>query len=481
MSEKKTVPAKYKRLHDVAPSPAYAAFMKSGWAASPLHGITAGPATPWCVARRDVLSEAFTGVRVVLPAGNFKTRSNDDDYRFRPHTAFAYYTGVQGVEATADAVLVMEPTGAGHRPILFMNPRSSRDTDAFYRDARYGELWVGRRFTLDEAQARYEIETRKMDELEKLLGEKKETVVLRGEDAVVDDQVVAHKRDEELMIFVSEHRMIKDAYEISEMELACESTARGFADVVRALPAAVATPRGERVVEAAFFGRARIEGNDLGYGTISAAGAHACVLHWTRNDGEVRPGELILVDAGVERESYFTADVTRTLPISGKFTPAQRSLYMLVYESQNAGIAALKPGADWGDFHRACQKVLAEGLADMGVLTVSAEESLQPEIGLHRRWTLHSAGHMLGMDVHDCGQARKDHYIEGKLAVGHVLTVEPGLYIQPDDELFAPEFRGIGIRIEDDFVITEDGCRNLSGSLPRHPDDIEAWMASILR
>ena len=153
---------------------------------------------------------------------------------------------------------------------------------------------------------------------------------------------------------------------------------------------------------------------------------------------------------------------------------------MLVYEAQKAGFAAVKPGADWASVNLAAQKVLAQGLIDMGILTISAEESLKPEMGLHRRWTLHGVSHMLGLDVHDCSQARKDHYSESTLAVGMVLTVEPGLYIQPDDELFAPEFRGIGIRIEDDVVVTEDGCRILSNGLPRHPDEIEKWMGSIL-
>jgi Xaa-Pro aminopeptidase len=283
-----------------------------------------------------------------------------------------------------------------------------------------------------------------------------------------------------LITFVSAQRLIKDEYEINEMQRACDATARGFADIVRALPAAVQTPRGERVIEAAFFGRARIEGNDLGYETIAASGSHACTLHWIRNDGDVRPSELVLIDAGVEMESYYTADVTRTLPINGKFSPAQRSLYMLVFEAQKAGFAAVRPGADWAEVNRASQTVMANGLADMGVLTVSAEESMRPEVGLHRRWTLHGVSHMLGMDVHDCAQARKDQYVEAKLEVGHVLTVEPGLYIQPDDELFAPEFRGIGIRIEDDVLVTETGCQILSNGLPRHPDDIEKWMAALL-
>ena len=480
MSEKATTPATSKRAHDPAPSEAYAALMKTGWAQSPLHGITVAPAVPWCVARRDALSEAFTGIRLVIPAGNFKVRSNDSDYNFRPHSAFVYYTGVAGVEATADAVLVMEPNGVGHQPLLYINPRSTRDTDAFYRDARYGELWVGRRFTTEEAQARYELETRHVNLLAELLGDKTETLLIRGEDKSLDEKVKVHKREVEFLTFTSGARMLKDKYEVDEMQAACDTTARGFADVVRVLPAAVNTPRGERVIESAFFGRARIEGNDTGYNTIAASGSHACTLHWIRNDGDVKLGELLLLDAGAERDSYYTADVTRTLPISGKFSPAQRSLYMLVYEAQKAGFEAVKPGADWTDINEASQRVLAQGLADMGVLSVSAEESLQPDSGLHRRWTLHGVSHMLGLDVHDCSQARKDQYAEGTLKVGMVLTVEPGLYIQPDDELFAPEFRGIGIRIEDDVVVTEDGCRILSNSLPRHPDEIEAWMASLL-
>ena len=475
------IPTKHKRAHhDEAPSTSFAEFMKTGWAPSDLDGITPSPAVKWCGDRRAALSAAFPGVRVVIPAGNFKTRSNDSDYAYRPHSAFAYYTGVQGSEATADAVFIMEPNESGHTPLLFINPRSTRDTDAFYRDARYGELWVGRRFTTEEAQVRWVIETRKVETLKAYLADGKESVAIRGEDKFIDGAVKLHKREAELVTFVSAARLIKDEYEIAEMQAACDATARGFSDIVRALPAAINTPHGERVIEAAFFGRARVEGNDIGYNTIAAAGAHACVLHWIRNDGDVRPGELILVDAGVERDSYYTADVTRTIPISGKFTPAQRALYMLVLEAQKAGFAAVKPGVDWTEINIACQTVLANGLADMGVLTVSAEESLRPEVGLHRRWTLHGVSHMLGMDVHDCSQARKDQYSEGKLAVGQVLTVEPGLYIQPDDELFAPEFRGIGIRIEDDVVVTETGCHILSDGLPRHPDDIEKWMAGLL-
>lgn len=471
---------KSKRIHDQAPSEQFSNFMKTGWTPTDLTDLEPLEVVTYAYSRRQVLSAAFKGIRLVLPAGSFKVRANDTDYNYRPDTAYVYYSGVQGADSTADAVLVLEPSGDSHITYLYMNPRSTRDTDAFYRDAKYGELWVGRRFTLAEAKACYQIETRALSEIEALLSDGKETLTLRDIDLSIEKQIKTNEREEEFAIFVSEQRFCKDDYEIREMQRAVDATALGFNDVIHAIPAAVETSRGERVLDGAFYGRARILGNDLGYNTIVGAGSHACVLHWIRNDGDVRRGELVLVDAGVEMESFYTADITRTFPVNGKFSPAQRALYMLVYESQLAGFAAIKPGVLFSEINRACQEVLAKGLADMGVLTVSAEESMKPEVGLHRRWTLHGVSHHLGLDVHDCAQARREIYRDAPLREGMVLTVEPGLYIQPDDELFAPEYRGIGIRIEDDVVVTADGCRNISENIPRHPDEIEKWMTSIL-
>ncbi len=454
-----------KRKHDTAPSAQFAEFMKTGWAPTDREGLQPLDVVTYAYSRRQVLSAAFPGTRIVINAGGFKVRANDTDYNYPPDSAFVYYSGVQGCDATADAVLILEPNGDSHLTYLYMHPRSTRDTDAFYRDVKYGELWVGRRFTLAEAKETYQIDTRNLSELESFLADGKKTLTLD---------------DDELLVFTSEQRLCKDEYEIQEMQKAVDATALGFNDVIHAIPAAVETPRGERVLDAAFYGRARIAGNDLGYNTIIGAGSHACVLHWIRNDGEVRRGELVLVDAGVELDSFYTADITRTLPVDGKFSPSQRALYMLVYEAQLAGFAAIKPGVLFSEINKACQAVLAQGLADMGVLTVSAEESLKPEVGLHRRWTLHGVSHHLGLDVHDCSEARRDMYMNAPMREGMVLTVEPGLYIQPDDELFAPEYRGIGIRIEDDIVVTADGYRNLSENIPRHPDEIEKWMQTLL-
>ena len=453
------------RVHDQGLSLVFSEFMKGGWAESELTELEPLEVVTYAYSRRQVLSQAFQGVRLILPAGELKVRAGDTDYNYRPDSAFAYYSGVQGPDATADAVLILEPSGDSHITYLYMNPRSTRDTEAFYRDARYGELWVGRRFTLSEAKACYQIETRNLSELKELLADGKKSL---------------SPADKDFATFISEQRLCKDEYEVSELQRAVHATTLGFNDVISSIPAAVQTARGERVLDAAFYGRARILGNDLGYNTIVGAGSHACVLHWTRNDGDLHPGELVLIDAGVEMESFYTADITRTFPINGRFSPAQRALYLLVYEAQLAGFAAVKPGALFSDVNKACQEVLARGLADMGVLTISVEESMKPEVGLHRRWTLHGSSHHLGIDVHDCAQARKEMYSDAPLREGMVLTVEPGLYIQPDDELFAPEYRGIGIRIEDDVLVTSDGYRNLSENIPRHPNDIEMWMKRVL-
>ncbi|WP_405151485.1 Xaa-Pro aminopeptidase [Sphaerisporangium sp. NBC_01403] len=455
--------------HDLPISDALAEFMTRDWDDTSRPGLAPVPLAACTAKRRAALARRFPGERLVIPAGTLKARSNDDDYRFRAHSAFAYLTGSQ----EPDDVLVIAPSGVA---TLFTRPRSQRSAEGtagqeFYRDRRYGEFWVGARPTLDEAEALFQIECAPIDRLpEALTGPAR---VLRGVDASVDARVAPHEGDGELASFLSEMRLIKDEWEIAELQHAVDATGRGFEDVVRALPQALAHFRGERYVEGVFGLRARLEGNATGYGTIAASGTHACVLHWIRNDGRLDRDELLLLDAGVETDNLYTADVTRTLPISGRFSPIQRQVYELVYEAQTAAMAVLRPGARFRDFHRAAMGVIAEGLREWGVLKSVDDD-------LHRRYTLCSSGHMLGLDVHDCASARASVYLDGVLAAGQVLTVEPGLYLQPDDLTLPPEFRGIGVRIEDDLVITEDGARLMSSGLPRHPDEIETWMGTLL-
>jgi Xaa-Pro aminopeptidase len=461
--------------HDLPVSEALTAFMSDQWAPSPLQ-VSAVPAAAWTASRRAKLSERFPGERLVIPAGTEKLRSNDDYYPYRPHSAFAHLTGSQALEG----VLVLEPTGNGHDAVLYVHPRSRRDTGEAFRDRRLGEMWVGRKPTLAENTELYGIECEDLNRLtDKLSGNRTTTRVVRGVDHRVDAVIAENATAEaEFAAFLSELRLVKDAFEIGELQQAVDATVMGFADVARALPGAIGRPRGERWVEGAFNLRARVEGNALGYSTIAASGAHACVLHWTANDGVLRDGELLLLDAGVENDNLYTADITRTLPINGTFTPLQRDLYDLVLSAQNAGIAALRPGAKFRDFHWAAMRTIANGLIDMGILNVGIEEAMDPAVGVYRRYTLCGSGHMLGLDVHDCAKARAGEYVEGTLAAGNVLTVEPGLYLQPDDLTLPEELRGIGIRIEDDLVVTEDGAHLMSSALPRDPDAIEAWMAA---
>ncbi|MEV2245438.1 aminopeptidase P family protein [Streptomyces sp. NPDC049970] len=449
--------------------------MKSGWADTELHGLEPIAQAPHTAARRTALSARFPGERLVIAAGGLKTRSNDTEYAFRPSTEYAYLTG----DLTQDGVLVLEPAGTGHRATVYLLPRSNRENGDFWLDGQ-GELWVGRRHSLAEAEQLLGIPAKDVRELPAALAEATGPVRnVRGHDAVIEaaltDKVTA-ERDEELRVFLSEARLVKDAFEIAELQRACDATARGFEDVVKVLDKAEATS--ERYIEGTFFLRARVDGNDIGYGSICAAGPHATTLHWVRNDGAVRSGELLLLDAGVETTELYTADVTRTLPINGTFSPLQRKIYDAVYEAQEAGIAAVKPGGAFRDFHDAAQRVLAEKLVEWGLLgDLSVEKVL--ELGLQRRWTLHGTGHMLGMDVHDCAAARTESYVNGTLEPGVCLTVEPGLYFQADDLTVPEEYRGIGVRIEDDILVTEDGNRNLSASLPRRADEVEAWMAGL--
>ncbi|GAA3000477.1 aminopeptidase P family protein [Streptomyces drozdowiczii] len=452
-----------------------AASMKSGWADTELHGLEPIAQAAHTADRRAALSARFPGERLVIPAGRLKTRSNDTDYAFRASTEYAYLTGDQ----TEDGVLVLEPTADGHEATIYLLPRSNRENGEFWLDGQ-GELWVGRRHSLTEAGQLLGIPAKDVRELPAALTEATGPVRnVRGHDAGIEaaltDKVTA-ERDEELRVYLSEARLVKDAFEIAELQKACDITARGFEDVVKVLDKAEATS--ERYIEGTFFLRARVEGNDIGYGSICAAGPHATTLHWVRNDGAVRSGELLLLDAGVETNDLYTADVTRTLPISGTFTPLQRKIYDAVYEAQEAGIAAVKPGAEFRDFHDAAQRVLTEKLVEWGLLgDLSVEKVL--ELGLQRRWTLHGTGHMLGMDVHDCAAARTETYVNGTLEPGVCLTVEPGLYFQADDLTVPEEYRGIGVRIEDDILVTEDGNRNLSDKLPRRADEVEAWMAGL--
>ncbi|MFD5468814.1 aminopeptidase P family protein [Kitasatospora sp. NPDC127059] len=454
--------------------------MKHGWADTERHGLEPIAQAAHTERRRAALSAAFPGELLVVPSGNPKVRANDTDYPFRPSSDYVYLTGDQ----SQDAVLVLEPVGdTGHHAALYLRNRSDIESGEFWLDG-HGELWDGRRNSLTESEKLFGLPCRDVRTVRTDLAAATAPVrVLRGHDAGVEAALDGRAgagqntgRDAEFEVFLSGLRLVKDEFEIAELRLACQATARGFEDVVRVLGTDAPTP--ERLIEGTFFVRARLEGNDVGYSTIAAAGPHATTLHWVRNNGHARPGDLLLLDAGVETNELYTADVTRTLPVSGRFTNVQRKVYDAVHAAQEAGIAAVRPGADFRDFHHAAQRELAEHLTAWGLFGDLTADKVY-ELGLHRRFTLAGTGHMLGIDVHDCAHSRTEEHVDGTLLPGMVLTVEPGLYFQQNDLTVPEEYRGIGVRIEDDILVTEDGNENLSADLPRGSAEVEAWLARL--
>jgi Xaa-Pro aminopeptidase len=480
----------------------FRAFVAADWAPRSTDKPTEAEAAPYAALRRSEVSAAFPGERLVIPAGGLKVRSNDCDYIFRPHSAFAHLTGL-GSDREPDAVLVLEPRQDGsHESILYFRPLAGRDSEEFFGDSRYGEFWVGARPSLADVEAELAMSARHIDEFTEGVGKDVGATVIRvvrdadrdltaAVDAIREgatetdepsESQAMRDADDELAHFLSTLRLVKDEWEIRQMHDAVDATANGFDAVISDLPEALERGRGERWVEGVFGLHARHQGNGIGYDSICAAGDHANTLHWIKNTGDLKDGDLILLDAGVEVDSLFTADVTRTLPVNGRFSDAQRRVYDAVYAAQEAGIAAVKPGAKFSDVHDAAIRVIAEHLHAWGLLPegVDVEGTLDNENGnYHRRWMVHGTSHHLGLDVHDCALARREEYMGAELAPGMILTVEPGLYFKADDLLVPAELRGIGVRIEDDILVTQEGGENLSAAMPRTSSDVEAWIARI--
>lgn len=510
---KKSVEISPARSRQVA-SDSFRAFIAAGWA--PRHDETPprSGAADYLAARFQKLGADFLGQRLVIPAGNYKVRSNDCDYRFRAHSAFAHLSGL-GAELEPDAVLVLEPltdqngdplpcalkpketNQATHQGKIFFRPQAPRSSEEFYADTTYGEFWVGPRMTLEQMEQVTGLPAYPLDTLADALAKDAGEIQLRVIKSVDQklDQLVAQIRtqagievgpevkhgDERLEAAASTLRLYKDPYEVAELSRAVAHTQAGFEEIIRCLPRAVAHHRGERVVEGAFMARAREEGNGLGYETIAAAGNHANTLHWIDNNGPVRSGDLILVDAGVEVDSLYTADITRTLPVNGRFTPVQAQVYQAVLDACEAGLAqARQPGCRFRDIHDAAVAKLVDYLDLWGLLPVSKTQALSAEGQEFRRWMPHGVSHHLGLDVHDCAQASRDMYLEAPLEPGMCFTIEPGLYFHADDQLIPEDFRGIGVRIEDDVVMDPDGSvRRISEDIPRRIPEVEAWMQRI--
>lgn len=459
------------RMPRLAGSAGFRDWMLQGWGEADRAPVVPSGAPEAAARHRRRLSEAFPGRRLAIAAGRAPMRVNDNAHEFRADSDFLWLVGA----AVEDAVLVLEPVGGGHEATLHLPAPFRPGDEGFFADPLRGELWVGPMPGLEEYAAALGLRTLPVEALD-LPGDAllAGTVPTEGPAAAL----AARPCSGELARVLSELRMIKDEWELAELRAAVDTTVEGFAQTALEIPRAVQLG-GERWLQGTFDRHARTFGAGTGYTSIVGSGAHAPILHWVRAEGGVDPEALLLLDLGVERRSGYTADVTRTLPASGRFSAAQRAVHDLVEASHRAGLAAVGPGRDWADFHTACMEVLARGLSDWGLLPVSVDEALSPDGQHHRRFIVCGVGHHLGIDVHDCAASSHAAYQGSKMAPGMVLTVEPGLYFHAFDETLPPELRGLGVRLEDDLVVTDRGSEVLSAALPIDAAGIEAWMARL--
>ena len=408
----------------------------------------------------------------LIPTGSHKIRSHDTEYRFRPGSDFWYLTGFH----EPDCVLVLVPNRDEGRVVLFLRERH-----------REQEIWNGRRLGVEAAPAALGVDAAHpiealWDELPGLLGGHRRLVYGAGIDADRD------RRVEEVLTTLRrraargtnaplervdpagtlhELRLFKDADEIELMRRAAAISVETHLEVMRAAAPGV----GEHELDALFdYGFRRRGANGPAYNNIVAGGSNACILHYVENDRPLAAGDLLLVDAGAEWRNY-ASDVTRTYPVDGTFSAEQRALYDVVLGAQKAAVASLRPDTTPADTHAAALDVIVDGLVDLGLVKGSRDEILEEE--LYQPFFMHKTGHWLGIDVHDCGS----YHLDGAPRLhepGMVTTVEPGLYVAPDDESVEARWRGIGIRIEDDVLVTADGHEVLTAALPREADEVEA-------
>ena len=415
------------------------AFLSTGWADHSAPPVEPDRRIGAWRSRRERLAAVFPDRTIVVRAGSEVTRNSTTTYTFRAHSDFIYLCGA----AEPDAVLVVHPGGGAE---LFVHAPHRRGAMEWFTDPARSPLWAGPQPEPEELSIRLGLTVRALTELPA---------------ALLADEAPGFGA--EVSRAVARLRLVKDTFEIDSLRRAADASRLGHAELEQALPEAI-RGGGERWLEGTFLRRCSASGNGPGYWPIVGAGPHACVLHWHRNDGPVRAGDVVLVDAAVEGHDFYTADITRTYPASGSFTAAQQSVFDVVQAAHDAAIASIRPGDAFHDSQDVAWGVLVDGLVDLGVFRASQRaEALDPTTMLHRRYTLHRTSHHLGLDVHDC-QAIAAEYRSGSLEPGMVFTIEPGLYLQENDETVPAHLRGIGVRVEDDVLCTADGCDVLTSA-----------------
>ena len=421
--------------------------------------------------RRKKLASLAQGAAIIIPSHPDYIRNNDVHHGYRQDSNFFYLTGFEEPEA----IFVMRP-GQNPETILFTRPKDvERETwDGF----RYGPEAAAREFNIDK--------TYLISEFDKVIGD-----LLKPVDRVYYRWNISREFDNRLIgildgvrsslgrtgrgalpvndswELIGEMRVIKQEHDIKLMRQACEISARGHIAAMKFMKPGVTERQVHGVLLHSFF----MENADReGYGTIVGSGAAATTLHYTFNDQVCKDGDLVLIDAGAEKE-YYGGDITRTFPVNGKFTPVQKRVYQAVLDVEKELIASLKPGLLFKSLQERTIDRLTDVMIEFGLLK-GAKQNLIDTLAF-KKYYPHGVSHYLGLDVHDSGL----HVVRGeprKLEVGMSFTIEPGLYIPADDESVPKEFRGIGIRIEDNLVVTANGCENLTLSCPKEIADLEA-------
>jgi len=437
--------------------------------------------------RASLLSQCEPNSICIVAASSLVTRSNDTEYLFRQDSDFWYLTGFN----EPNAFLVLSNNGffkyTGETPVIEKKTSSIIFVQA---SDEHAEIWHGRRLGVDNAAMKLgtdlAYDTDDVDEeLVDIINGHEHIYFSFDAEPLVESTIsaalaecrnapkqskVAPSNMHDIQPLLHAMRLLKSDAEIMIMQRAADISAMAH---VRAM--IFCQPgRFEYQLEAEIHHEFAMQNaRSPAYGTIVGSGENACILHYTENADELSSGDLVLIDAGCELEGY-AADITRTFPVNGKFSPVQKELYQLVLDSQQAALAQLKPGNTISQAMQACVRVLVEGLVELGILSGSVESNIEKETW--RKYFMHGLGHWLGLDVHDVG-IYKINAMDRPLEVGMVMTVEPGLYI-PASANVDEKFKSIGIRIEDDIVITVGGNHIMTSKVPKAVNEIEALMAN---
>ena len=424
--------------------------------------------------RRQLMRMMGEGAIAVLPAAPVRVRNRDADYRYRQDSDFLYLTGFHEPEA----VVVLIPGRAQGEYILFCRERNPEMET--WNGRRAGQAGAVEQFGADDSFPIDDID----EILPGLLEDRARVYYSVGRDADFDRRLMAwvnviraqsragRQPPHEfisLEYLLHEMRLFKSSAELKVMRKAAEISDEGH----RRMMAMCRPGMYEYEIEAEFIYTARRHNGDLAYQSIVGGGANGCILHYVDNNEMLRDGELLLIDAGAEYEGY-ASDITRTFPVNGRFSEAQREVYEVVLAAQEAAIKKVKPGNSWNDPHAAAVRELTKGMIELGLLKGKPAKLIRE--AAYRRFYMHRTGHWLGIDVHDVGEYK----VDGEwrlLEPGMVTTVEPGLYVTADADV--PErFHNIGVRIEDDVVVTKDGHKVLTAATPKSVAEIEALVGT---